>query len=368
MKAAWSKKAYLLIWLAIACIVSAPLPVQAQKLRVGVTGSAPFVIEDGAEFKGISLDIWQEMAQSEGLEYELIPQKNPQASIDAVARGELDVAIGPLSITSERLEKVEFTQPFFYTHISVLLPSQSPTLWSRVKPFFGVAALSSVGFLCLCLFVVGNLIWLTERHQNSEQFPQEYLKGMGNGMWFALVTLTTVGYGDRAPVTKAGRSIAGIWMVVTLVTVSSLTAGLASAFTLSLSELTTERFRSSKDLQDAQMAVVSGTTGVEWAKYYQARLIEAETLQEAIELVLSGRADGAIFDHPALEYYLYQNPELGLRLAGFSLATETYGFALPLDSSLIQGLNVTVVKLYEERRVKDIANKWLKGTVTEVEQ
>ena len=85
MKAAWSKKASLLIWLAIAWIVSAAPPVQAQKLRVGVAGSAPFAIEDGDQFKGISLEIWQEVAQSEGLEYELIPQKNVQASLDAVA-------------------------------------------------------------------------------------------------------------------------------------------------------------------------------------------------------------------------------------------------------------------------------------------
>ncbi len=45
MKAAWSKKASLLIWLAIAWIVSASPPVQAQKLRVGVAGSAPFAIQ-----------------------------------------------------------------------------------------------------------------------------------------------------------------------------------------------------------------------------------------------------------------------------------------------------------------------------------
>ena len=363
MKAAWSKKASLLIWLAIAWIVSAAPPVQGQKLLVGVAGSAPFAIEDGDQFKGISLEIWQEVVQSEGLEYELIPQKNVQVSLDAVANGELDLVIGPLSITSERLESVEFTQPFFVAQISLLLPSQKPTLWSRVKPFFGLAALSSVGFLGLCLFVVGNLIWLAERHKNSEHFPREYLKGVGNGIWFALVTLTTVGYGDRFPMTKTGRWIAGIWMVVTLITVSSITAGLASAFTLSLADLKTESFARPEDLGGAQIAVVSGTTSVKWANYYQARLIEAETLEKAIELVKVGEADGAIFDRPALEYYLYQHPKLNLRLAEFSLATETYGFALPWDSSLVQDLNGTLLKLHEEGRVKKIEEKWLKGTV-----
>ena len=68
----------------------------------------------------------------------------------------------------------------------------------------------------LLLFVVGNLIWLAERRRNADQFPRQYLKGVGNGMWFALVTLTTVGYGDRAPLSKTGRAIAGVWMVMSL--------------------------------------------------------------------------------------------------------------------------------------------------------
>ena len=44
---------------------------------------------------------------------------------------------------------------------------------------------------------VGSLIWLAERRRNAEQFA-EPLAGIGSGMWFALVTLTTVGYGDKA--------------------------------------------------------------------------------------------------------------------------------------------------------------------------
>ena len=32
-------------------------------------------------------------------------------------------------------------------------------------------------------------------------------------MWFALVTLTTVGYGDKAPITRIGRSLTSVWMV-----------------------------------------------------------------------------------------------------------------------------------------------------------
>ena len=356
------KRASLLVGLTITWLVTVPAPVQAQKLRVGVAGSAPFVIKDDDEFKGISLDIWEEIARELRLDYELIGQPRVQSGLEAVVNGKLDALIGPISITPKRLETmpIEFTQPIFFVQIGLVLPSQKPRLWSRVKPFFGLAALSSLLLLCISLFVVGNLIWLAERHQNSGQFPPKYLSGVSNGMWFALVTLTTVGYGDRAPITKVGRFITGVWMLISLLALSSITAGLASALTLSLSDLAVnERFASPSDLKGAKIAVVSGTNSVEWGKYYQAQLLEADTLKEAIELVASGQTEGAIFDRPALQYYLSQNPELNLRLSSLNLGTETYGFVLPQNNSLERDINVVLLDMYQSKQIQSIADKWL---------
>ena len=343
--------------------ITVPAPIQGSKLRVGVAGSAPFVIKNDDEFKGISLDIWQQIAQEQELDYELIPQSKVQSGLEAIANGKLDVLIGPISITPKRLEtsKIEFTQPTFFVRTGLVLPSQQTTLWNRIKPFFGLAAISAILGFCLLLFIVGNLIWLAEREENSQQFPPKYLSGVGNGMWFALVTLTTVGYGDRSPVTKAGQLIASIWMVISLVSISSITAGLASAFTVSLSELAAqERFTSPADLRGAKIAVVSDTSSVDLGQYYQAKLLPTDTLKEAVDLVVSGQAEGAIFDRPALEYYLRQNPQLKLRLASFSLAIETYGFVLPQNNSLERDINVVLLEMHQQQQIRAIGEKWLK--------
>ena len=47
--------------LALACFGSA-LPLQANQLKVGVSGSAPFVIKNGEQISGISLEIWRRVA------------------------------------------------------------------------------------------------------------------------------------------------------------------------------------------------------------------------------------------------------------------------------------------------------------------
>jgi polar amino acid transport system substrate-binding protein len=60
-----------------------------------------------------------------------------------------------------------------------------------------------------------------------------------------------------------------------------------------------------------------------------------------------------------LEYYLKQSPKLNLRLADFSLASENYGFALPLRNPLVQKLDVALLKLYQKETIQKIEDKWI---------
>ena len=333
----------------------------AQALRVGVSGSPPFVMKDGIALRGISLQIWDEAADRLNRPYDLIQFPNTEANVDAVVNGKVDLAIGPISITPGRLAnpKIDFTQPYFHGTEDLLLPLRAPSLLARLRPFFGWAALSSAGGLMLLLFLVGNLIWLAERRRNAAQFPRHYLKGVGNGMWFALVTLTTVGYGDRSPLSKTGRTIAGVWMVMSLLALSSITAGLASAFTVSLSRLDPTTIRESSDLRGKTVAVVNGTTSQTWAKIYGARAKSASTLNEAIALLGKGTVDGVLFDGAPLRYYLQQNPEAPYKIAPFSLANQTYGFVLPMDSPLRTPIDVVLLDMQRKGEVKKITDSLL---------
>jgi polar amino acid transport system substrate-binding protein len=334
---------------------------QSEVLTVGIGGTPPFLIRDGDEYEGIVIDLWKQIAVINGFEYELVLQTNTQDALEAVQSGELDLLVGPFSITSERLQIVNFTRPFFTSSVGVLVPSEPPSLWGRVRPFLTTAALSSVAGLFICLFLVGNAMWWVERKHNPEHFPREYLPGLGNGMWFALVTLTTVGYGDRAPTTPAGRFVASVWMLISLIAVSSLIGGLASAFTIAFSEVPDESITAPEDLRGTRMAVVEGSTAAVWATEYDARVIEQPQLEDAVALVLAGQADGVVFDRPVLEYFLSQNPAVDLQLADFTLNSEGLGFVIPYDSSLIRSLNLTIVQLKEEGAIELISDLWLQG-------
>ena len=340
---------------------SAPSLAAPKVIRVGVSGSAPFVISDSDGLEGISIQIWEETASRLDRPFVYVPQPNSKANIEAVGQGDVDLAIGPISITPDRLAnpKIDFTQPYFHGEEGLMIPMRPPSLWSRFSPFFGWAALSSLGGLMVLLFVVGNLIWLAERRRNPEHFPRPYFKGVGNGMWFALVTLTTVGYGDRAPTSRTGRTIAGVWMLMSLLALSSITAGLASAFTVSLSKLEPSTIRERSDLRDKSVAVVVGTTSETWARLYGAQPKQADTLPKAIALLAAGDVDAVLFDAAPMRYYLQQNPEAPFKMAPFALATQTYGFVLPVDNALRTPIDVELLQLQRSGMVKQITNRLL---------
>jgi len=61
------------------------------------------------------------------------------------------------------------------------------------------------------------------RFADSDNFPT-----IGLAMWWALQTVTTVGYGDVVPTTAFGRVIGGIEMVIGVSFIAFLTAGVTS--------------------------------------------------------------------------------------------------------------------------------------------
>uniref|UniRef100_A0A1I8GUP9 SGF29 C-terminal domain-containing protein n=1 Tax=Macrostomum lignano TaxID=282301 RepID=A0A1I8GUP9_9PLAT len=75
----------------------------------------------------------------------------------------------------------------------------------------------------------GVIAWLMERLKNPQEFPRPFLRGFWEGCWWAFITMTTVGYGDRSPKTICGRLFAFLWISFGLVITSMFTAGITTA-------------------------------------------------------------------------------------------------------------------------------------------
>ncbi|EDO46632.1 predicted protein [Nematostella vectensis] len=94
---------------------------------------------------------------------------------------------------------------------------------------------NSAPYLIICVLlaiVAGFVVWAMEVRSNSEQFSRPFPHGVLIGIWWAFVTMTTVGYGDKAPSTVIGRMFGIVWMIIGTVIMSlfsgQMTADLAS--------------------------------------------------------------------------------------------------------------------------------------------
>ena len=64
----------------------------------------------------------------------------------------------------------------------------------------------------------------------EQHAPGATIRNFGDALWWATVTVTTVGYGDKAPVTAGGRGIAVVLMLTGIGLVGVLSASVASYF------------------------------------------------------------------------------------------------------------------------------------------
>ncbi len=68
----------------------------------------------------------------------------------------------------------------------------------------------------------GTAVWSLEAGH-----PSGSLRSWGDAVWWALSTMTTVGYGDYVPVTAAGRLVAALVMVVGVAIIGAVAAVVA---------------------------------------------------------------------------------------------------------------------------------------------
>ncbi|MBT2570620.1 transporter substrate-binding domain-containing protein [Planococcus sp. ISL-110] len=84
-----------------------------QTYAVGIdTSYAPFEFQKGGEYTGIDIELMNAIAELQGFEIEFKPM-NFDEIIPALEAGELDIAIAGMSITEERQEVVDFSDPYF---------------------------------------------------------------------------------------------------------------------------------------------------------------------------------------------------------------------------------------------------------------
>lgn len=90
--------------------------------------------------------------------------------------------------------------------------------------FASGALLGSIGALLLSVLTAAIFMFAWE-----SEVPGAQIRTFGDALWWAMVTATTVGYGDLTPITPTGRFLASALMIAGTTSMTMLTAALAAA-------------------------------------------------------------------------------------------------------------------------------------------
>ena len=341
---------------AVAAPVPATVPV-AKTLLVGTKPSPPFAIKNAdGSWTGIAIELWRMVAADLGMKFE-IREYDLKGLLSAVQNHEVDVAVGALTITGEREARFDFSHPIYSTGLSIaVLPKTKGGALATMRGLVSWELLKMLGILMALLLSIGTLVWILERRHNAAQFGGSALSGIGAGVWWSAVTMTTVGYGDKSPVTPGGRALGLVWMFVAVILTSSFTATITSS-------LTVERLESSingpDDLKHVRVASVAGSTS---AAYLDRRHIAYRAVPAPIDgmkAVAAGQVDAMVYDAPILKYLAKNEVSSNVMVLPITFDRQDYGLALPDQSPLREPLNRALLSELGKDTWKELLDRYL---------
>ncbi|KAG2260322.1 hypothetical protein Bca52824_079616 [Brassica carinata] len=281
-------------------------------------------------------------------------KKNPSYNnlTNEVVAENFDVAVGDITITTNRTRFVDFTQPFIESGLVVVAPVKAAksSPWSFLKPFtIEMWAVTGAFFL-----FVGAIVWILE-HRFNHEFRGPPRRQLITIFWFSFSTMF---FSHR-------RLVLIIWLFVVLIINSSYTASLTSILTVQQLTSRIEGIDSliqSKEpigVQDGTFARNYLVNELNISPHRIVPLRDEEHYLSALQLGPKAGGVAAIVDELPYIEVLLTNSNCKYRTVGQEFTRTGWGFAFQRDSPLAVDMSTAILQLSEEGELEKIHRKWL---------
>lgn len=329
------------------------------KLRVVTRNLEPFSFDKEGRRVGYAAELWDQLARETKQDYEVQVVGTAQEIIDALKNKTADVGVGAISVTAKREEIIDFSQPFYESGLQVLVSGSSGSfadnIFSLVKNLFSLELIGAFLLLLVAMFIISHLVWRYEHKVNGDQWPEDYKSGMWESFWWTLSTLLVGGADNKGPVGVGGRIVAIIWMLLSIVLVSLLTASFTT--TLTINTLKGD-INGPSDLPGRKVATVKGSTTETWLTAKGAKVVPLATPADCVVALKSGDVQAVVYDAPVLQYEAGKLNDEKLQMVGPVFERQNYAFALQQDSNLREKLNQALLKLSEAGIGNELRKKY----------
>jgi ABC-type amino acid transport substrate-binding protein len=334
-------------------------PADSQSVaRVGIVQAPPFAMKDAdGNWQGIAVELWRHVARDLGVRFEFQEMPIPDL-VAAIERREL-VAVVTAVASAEREQVMDLSHPYYSSGLAIAVratPGGVDWPW-LLGNLFSWTLLKIVSAVLALLLLAATLVWLFERRSNPAHFSRLPLQGIGDGLWWAAVTLTTVGYGDKAPTTRWGRGVAVAWMLVAIVLMALFTAQVTSVLTVSR---LTGRIRGPADLPHVRVGTLQDSLpqsqlrakfGVTAAGY--------RSFTEGLDALDHGDIDAFVGAEPVLRYAIANSYPARLAVVGTPFLRGDYVFALPPSSDIRKAINRSLLAYIDTNEWQELLRQYL---------
>jgi len=327
-----------------------------EPLKVGIVVDSPFVIKKESVYSGIAIDLWGEIAKglqrsSTFIEYSYESGEKP---FEALEKGEIDVLIGPLSVTAYRYQKADYTLPFFIDKVIALSPTGFTNYIYNAFLFIKMLfiTISGILFIFIVLFLLYiHILWYYERDYPGV-IPRGYKEGILYLFWSHVISRSM----RHLPRSLGGKVVLLFQRATFYIIVIILNAVMISFMTVALSQFASP-IQSLSDLEKRKVGAKNRSKPFKAGIYAGLRVIPFESLQEGVNALEKGEIQAFLEDSTVAEGYLTENPQVSVSTSAFELRQDPYAFATPIASPLIREINSQLLRL----RILEIPQKICKG-------
>ncbi len=328
-------------------LLAVPLPTMAAGvLRVGVLDGSPPCSQQQAsgQWQGRALDLWELIARREQLPYVLRGYPNPGSLLSATESDQIDIGVGCLTVSPERVGRYRFSLPFQEEGLALLIPTDRLAGGRRLLQAVLHPQLLRVmaGYL-LVIALISWLIWRDEHRGDGSVGKREQLRR------YALVfQVLASGPGTNVIVTRTrGHALVLVSWLVRIIGASLI----VSTITLEvLRQPPTSGFqpRSLQDLIGRRIGVRPGSVSAHLLQQPplggRVRVVLLPKLAAAPALLLEGRADAVLADEQQLRYVREQatpaqRSRLRLALPGTNRESQAFSLSPRLDAKLVERMD-----------------------------
>ena len=329
-------------------------------LSVAARALPPFVIYENGAYSGFEVELIKLLAADLGMKAEIYAVDTVAKQIDDIHRGIAHVGLGGTAVTGHREQDIDFSVPVLDSGLTILTTAESSrSIGDRIASFFSAIASSDLPWLlavfALAVLIAAHLIWLLERRHNPD-FAVPYRKGIWDSFYWSVVTMSTVGYGDKVARGTRGRVFALLWIALGTLVFASFTAAIASS--LAVNELRSE-ISGPADLAGRRVATVKHSAGESYLPTIGVGPVIVDDVDDAHELLAGGEVDAVVFDAPVLHYYVSHRGGGDFVTVGSDFQPVRYALMIDENNAeLRERLNLALLDLMESGIYARLHDGW----------